>query len=380
LEFGEDVRRMKIMKTSLGVARGRKRDRCDTDEKRWKAVVSRDPGADGRFLYAVKTTGVYCRPSCPSRLARRGNVFFFDTCEAAERAGFRACHRCCPKGPAMEDRRAAVVAAACRVIETGEGSPDLSTLAARAGMSRFHFHRIFTRITGLTPKAYAGASRAERMRRILPLRSTVTEAIYDAGFNSSGRFYAASSKTVGMKPRSFRQGGIGEVIRFAVGRCAFGSILVAATGKGVCAISLGDDPEPLEQELQVVFPRARLIRGDKNFAGMISKVIQFVEEPHAGIDLPLDVRGTAFQRRVWDVLRKVRPGSTASYAEVARRIGAPKAARAVASACASNKMAVAIPCHRIVRADGGLSGYRWGVERKRALLAREKSDETKREE
>ena len=362
---------MKKMKTARRMTQKTASGNYATDRERWNAVVHRDPNADGKFCYSVKTTGVYCRPSCAARLARRENVQFHASCEAAERAGFRACKRCQPNGRSLAEEYAAKVATACRTIETAEELPGLGVLAKAAGMSRFHFHRVFTRIAGLTPKAYAVTHREARMRQTLPKRSSVTEAIYEAGFNSNSRFYAAASQMLGMKPKNFRQGGKGEIIHFAVGECSLGSILVAASDEGVCAVSLGDDPNELGQELQNRFPQAQLIGGDKKFERVVAKVVGLVEAPKVGLDLPLDVRGTAFQRRVWKALRAIPAGSTASYAQIAKRIGFPKAARAVAGACAANAMAVAIPCHRALRTDGSLSGYRWGVERKRSLLQRE---------
>jgi AraC family transcriptional regulator of adaptative response/methylated-DNA-[protein]-cysteine methyltransferase len=257
------------------------------------------------------------------------------------------------------------------VIEAAEEMPDLNALAEAAGMSRFHFHRVFKSITGLTPKAYAAAHRAQRVRNELSQSDTVTDAIYGAGFNSNGRFYATASEVLGMTPTAFRSGGTGASIRFAAGECSLGSILVAATGTGVCAILLGDDPGALVRDLQDRFPKARLIGGDEAFEQWVARVVGFVETPALGLDLPLDVRGTVFQQRVWQALREIPAGSTASYTEIAERIGSPKAVRAVAQACAANAIAVAIPCHRVVRQDGALSGYRWGVERKRALLDRE---------
>jgi AraC family transcriptional regulator of adaptative response/methylated-DNA-[protein]-cysteine methyltransferase len=345
--------------------------RFSSDDDRWGAVMRRAESADGAFYYSVRTTGVYCRPSCAARRPRRENVRFHATREEAERAGFRPCQRCRPNEAPLSEQHAAAVAKACRVIETADEMPALEALAEGAGMSRFHFHRVFKTITGLTPKAYANAHRAHRVREALTRSNTVTEAIYDAGFNSNGRFYATSSEMLGMTPTSFRSGGSGASIRFAVGECSLGSILVAATGKGICAILLGDDADALVRELDDRFPKATLIAGDEEFEEWVAKVVGLVEAPALGLDLPLDVRGTAFQRRVWQALREIPPGSTASYSEIAARIGAPRAVRAVAQACASNAIAVAIPCHRIVRNNGELSGYRWGVERKRALLDRE---------
>ena len=342
-----------------------------SDEERWAAVVRRDSRADGVFYYSVRTTGVYCRPSCASRPALRKNVRFHASCDEAEQAGFRACKRCRPNAPGLAERHAASVAKACRLIETSGEMPNLDELAAAAGMSRFYFHRVFKSIAGVTPKAYAAAHRAQRVRDELPKHGTVTAAIYDAGFNSNGRFYAKSAEVLGMAPASFRAGGSGESIRFAVGECSLGSILVAATGKGICAIALGEDPDGLLHDLQDRFPKAQLVGRDKEFEKLVARVVGFVEAPALGLDLPLDVRGTAFQQRVWQALREIPAGATASYAQVAARIGEPKATRAVAQACASNVIAVAIPCHRVIHNDGGLSGYRWGVERKRALLDRE---------
>lgn len=341
------------------------------DDERWAAVLRHDRDADGLFFYAVRTTGVYCQPSCAARRPQRGNVRFYITSEAAEGAGFRPCQRCRPNEPSLAEQHAAAVARACRLLDESADPPSLDVLADAAGMSRFHFHRVFKSVTGVTPRGYLAARRARRVRDELSRSGTVTDAIYDAGFNSNGRFYATSSEVLGMTPGDFRAGGNGTSIRFAVGECSLGSILVAATDKGVCAIEFGDDPDALVRGLQDRFPNARLIGGDRQFERLVATVVGFVEAPALGLDLPLDVRGTAFQQRVWQALREIPAGSTASYTEIAERIGAPKSARAVAQACASNRIAVAIPCHRVVRTDGGLSGYRWGVERKRALLDRE---------
>ena len=342
-----------------------------SDEARWEAVIQRDRAADGTFYYAVQTTGVYCRPSCPSRRARRENVQFYLTCEAAEQAGFRPCRRCRPHEAGDTTHHAAAVEKACRLIEQAEDMPSLDELAAAVGMSRYHFHRVFKAITGVTPKAYAVAQRAQRVRDELGRTDTVTEAIYGAGFQSNGRFYETSSEVLGMTPTAFRSGGNGAAIRFAVGQCSLGSILVAATDKGVCTILLGDDPDVLVRDLQDRFPTAQLIGADSDFEHVVATVIGFVEAPALGLDLPLDIRGTAFQQRVWQALRTIPAGSTASYTDIAQRLGMPTAGRAVAQACAANPLAVAIPCHRVVRRDGALAGYRWGVERKRALLDRE---------
>jgi AraC family transcriptional regulator of adaptative response/methylated-DNA-[protein]-cysteine methyltransferase len=347
--------------------------RATTTERdpRWAAVVARDPRAEGSFYYSVKTTGVYCRPSCASRRARPENVEFHATREDAERAGFRPCKRCKPGQPSQLEQHAATVARACRLIEVSERAPSLEDLARQAGMSPFHFHRVFKAVTGLTPKAYAAAHRARRVREHLGRSATVTEAIYDAGYGSNGRFYEESGRVLGMTPTRYRAGGVDTVIRFALGQSSLGAILVAASERGICSILLGDDPDALLRELQDRFPKAELIGGDAVFEKLVARVVGLVEAPGVGIDLPLDVRGTAFQQRVWQALRAIPAGSTASYSEVAARIGSPKSVRAVAQACAANPLAVAIPCHRVVRNDGGLAGYRWGVERKRTLLARE---------
>jgi AraC family transcriptional regulator of adaptative response/methylated-DNA-[protein]-cysteine methyltransferase len=340
-------------------------------DPRWAAVASRDSRADGRFVYSVRTTGVYCRPSCPARSARPENVAFHASTADAERAGFRPCRRCKPDQAGPATQQAAMVAGLCRYIDQAEQPPRLEDLAERAGLSTFHLHRVFKAITGLTPKAYADAQRAQRLRRELETGSSVTEAIYGAGYNSGSRFYAQADQVLGMTASRFRAGGTDTDIRFAIGQCSLGAILVARSERGVCAILLGDDPQALARELQDRFPKAQLIGGDADFERLVAQVVGFVEAPQLGLDLPLDVRGTAFQQRVWQALRDIPPGRTLSYAEVAERIGAPTAVRAVAQACGANALAVAIPCHRVVRSDGSMSGYRWGVERKRSLLERE---------
>lgn len=346
-----------------------------TDDARWRAVQGRDARADAHFVYAVRTTGVYARPSSSARLPRRANVAFFDSAEAAQAAGYRPSRRAAADRSGAADVRAAHVARACRAIDAcgaGQPPPSLADLAADAGLSVFHFHRLFKQVTGLTPKAYAAARRAERLRAGLDApAASVTEAIYGAGFGAGSRFYESAGARLGMRPPDWQRGGAGAAIRFAVGQCALGAILVAESERGICAIHLGDDPEVLVRALQDQFPRAQLIGGDAAFERRVAQVVGFVEAPALGLALPLDVRGTAFQERVWRALQGIPPGATLSYSQLAERIGAPRAVRAVASACAANPLAVAIPCHRVVRRDGELAGYRWGVERKRALLRRE---------
>ena len=343
-----------------------------SDDERWQAVQARNGDADGHFVYGVRTTGVYCRPSANGRLPRRENVQFFDHAADAEAAGFRPSQRARADRTAAATERTALVAQACKQIQAAETAPSLDALATQAGMSAHHFHRVFKAETGLTPKAYATAFRAQRVRAALQGdAATVTDAIYDAGYSSNSRFYARADHMLGMQARAYQSGGTGAVIRFAVGDCALGAILVAQSQLGICAILLGDQPELLLRQLQDKFPKAELVGGDATFEQLVAQVVGFVEAPHLGLNLPLDVRGTAFQQRVWQALGSIPPGSTASYAEIAERIGAPKAVRAVAQACGANPIAVAIPCHRVVRRDGDISGYRWGVERKRELLRRE---------
>jgi AraC family transcriptional regulator, regulatory protein of adaptative response / methylated-DNA-[protein]-cysteine methyltransferase len=341
------------------------------DARRRAAVAARDARADGTFVYAVRTTGVYCRPSCASRAARPENVTFHRTCAEAEAAGFRPCRRCRPDEPDLAARRAEAVARACRLIESAETVPSLADLARTAGLSAYHFHRVFKTATGVTPKAYAAAHRATVLAATLPGAASVTEALYEAGYGAASRFYAGGAPRLGMAPAAYRTGGAGLRIRFGIGACSLGAILVAATDAGVCAILLGDAPEALLNDLQDRFPGAEIAGGDPAFEGWMARVIGLVEVPGRGLDLPLDIRGTAFQQRVWEALREIPVGSTATYAEIARAIGLPAATRAVARACGANPIAVAIPCHRVVRSDGALSGYRWGVARKRDLLERE---------
>jgi AraC family transcriptional regulator, regulatory protein of adaptative response / methylated-DNA-[protein]-cysteine methyltransferase len=344
------------------------------EPQRRAAVRRRDPQADGEFVFAVATTGVYCRPTCASRPAKRENVSFYATPVEAEEAGYRPCKRCRPDLPPRAEREAAVIGAVCRSIEAADEEPNLATLAREAGMSPHHFHRIFKRVTGVTPKAYASAHRQARVQANLTAGAGVTETIYASGFNSSGRFYEAVSGMLGMTPSAYRKGGAGEEICHAIGRSSLGCVLVAATRRGVSAILIGGDPAELRADLKERFPKAKFIEPSVAFTELVAEVIRFVDDPkHArGLALPLDIRGTTFQRRVWEELRAIPSGETVTYGEVARRIGAPHAVRAVASACGANKLAVAIPCHRVISADGSLAGYRWGVERKRRLLERER--------
>lgn len=342
------------------------------NDPRWALLQARDTNADGEFYYSVSTTGVYCKPSCAARPARPENIDFHDSCEAAELAGFRACKRCKPGRPSLAETHTKVVADICRLIEDSEQALNLETLAGKAGLSVYHFHRVFKSVMGLTPKAYSDAHRQTRVRNELNKNMTITEAIFEAGYNSNSRFYVNSTQVLGMTPSNYRAGGTNTIIRFAIGECSLGAILVASSERGVCAIFLGDDPQKLVQDLQDTFPRAQLIGADHDYEMLIAKVVGYIEAPSLGQDfikhLPLDIRGTAFQQRVWQALREIPAGATVSYTDIAKLIGSPKAVRAVAGACAANAIAVAIPCHRVVRNDGALSGYRWGVERKRALL------------
>lgn len=340
-----------------------------TDEARWQAVESRDTDADGAFYLGVKTTGIYCRPVCPSRTPLRKNVEFFDTVDEAEAAGFRACKRCCPNESSAGNEEA--ITTICRWIETSDETPKLADMAERAGFSPFHFQRMFKRITGVSPRAYAAQCRANRVREALQGDTTVGEAIVEAGYGSAGQFYSEDVAQLGMAPTVYRAGGEGQKIRFAVRASTLGQVLVAASDRGICQITLGDDTASLTEELRIRFPNATLAEGDLGFESWVEQAIATVDHPEQSPALPLDIRGTAFQQLVWQALRNIPVGQTATYADVANAIGRPKAVRAVARACATNSIAVAIPCHRVIRTGGDLSGYRWGEERKRELLTRE---------
>ncbi|MFK7891202.1 MAG: bifunctional DNA-binding transcriptional regulator/O6-methylguanine-DNA methyltransferase Ada [Granulosicoccus sp.] len=347
--------------------------RDNETDRRWQAVQNREQGNDD-FVYAVLTTGIYCRSYCPSRRPNRDNVTFFSTPGEARQAGYRACKRCHPDRTVhAPDPNHDVILRACKALKADDGTLNLDTLAQRAGMSPFHFHRKFKAIVGTTPKAYAQEHRAQRLKDSLRRTdSTITDAIYNAGFGSSSRFYAQATSLLGMTATQFRNGGECTSILFAVGECSLGSVLVACTSIGICAISLGDSPDELLHDLQESFPNAQLIGGDASFEKLVAQVVGYIDQPAQTLHLPLDIQGTVFQQRVWAALKKIPPGKTVSYKELAQLIGAENAHRAVAGACASNKLAVAIPCHRVVRSDGKLSGYRWGIERKRTLLTMEK--------
>lgn len=348
-----------------------KNDAYASDADRWRAVAERDPLADGAFVYAVPTTGIYCRPHCASRRPRRENVRFFDTGAQAEDAGFRPCRRCAPDAEAAPDRAAEAVVRACGLIETAERHLSLRELAAAVGMSPAHFQRLFKRRLGVSPKQYALEKRLERVRGALRQDGSITSAVYAAGFESGSRFYENAASALGMTPSEFRRGGEGAAVSYAIARTYLGLALIAVTDLGVCRIDLGDDPETLVARLHDAFPKALLRAADPVLEGRIAQALACLEEPQRAADLPLDIRGTAFQRQVWAALRAIPPGTRTTYTEIARRIGRPAAVRAVANACAANTIAVAVPCHRVLRGDGGLGGYRWGLDRKRALLERE---------
>jgi AraC family transcriptional regulator, regulatory protein of adaptative response / methylated-DNA-[protein]-cysteine methyltransferase len=344
------------------------------DTERWNAIVNRTASADGTFLYAVKTTGIYCRPSCASRQPKPDNVHFFRDCDAAETAGFRACKRCQPRSASPQQQQATMIATVCEQIITADHPPSLDQMAAIAGLSPSHFHRLFKAIVGITPKQYATTHRAKLVRQHLQQKDTVTEAIYDAGFATSSNFYGQSAAMLGMTPSTYQRGAIDVAIRYTVHPCWLGFVLVAATAKGICAIAFGDDTETLIQQLRADFPKANFCGADRQFEDWVAQVLKLIAAPQTAIDLPLDIQGTAFQQQVWQALRTIKPSTTVSYAEVAQRIGQPKAVRAVANACGKNQIAVAIPCHRVIGSDGSLRGYRWGHDRKQKLLTQESHD------
>jgi AraC family transcriptional regulator, regulatory protein of adaptative response / methylated-DNA-[protein]-cysteine methyltransferase len=347
------------------------------DAARWHGVLRKDAGLDGRYFFAVKTTGIYCRPSCPSRTPKRSNVIFYTDTQNARDAGFRACLRCAPDGLSKRQLQTQAILQACKIIDTSEERISLQDLAGKVGLSPHHFHRIFKDVTGVTPHDYYKARQISQIGQSLKNTQSVTEAIYDAGFSSSGRFYENTNAMLGMTPKAYKAGGAGEVIRCAVRNCALGMVLVAATDRGICTIEFGDDSQVLMDRLLARFPQSTVLPEDKPFVAWLSKLLDHIHLPQSALDLPLDIRGTVFQQQVWKALQDIPIGQTLSYSDVAQRIGKPKAVRAVATACASNVLALAIPCHRVVRSNGDLSGYRWGVERKASLLEAEASAKAK---
>lgn len=341
------------------------------NDSRWPAVVARDPSADGRFYFAGATTGVFCRPSCGARPPRPENVRFFTTPAAAQAASFRSCKRCKPLDASLQATRDGVIACACCIIETREKTPPLTALAAELGLSAAHFHRQFKAATGLTPRAYAAAHREGKLRSGLAKDTTVTAAVYEAGYTTASRFYKKSDAILGMTPRRYKAGAPGSDIAFATGRCSLSYVLAAQSEKGICAILLGDDPKAMERELKSRFPKANLTPAGKIFAGTLAKVTALIDDPARGLNLPFDVRGTAFQKRVWQVLAEIPPGKTTTYSALAKRVGKPKAVRAVGSACGANPLDVIVSCHRALRSDGDLGGYYWGLKRKQAMLKKQ---------
>ncbi len=345
-----------------------------TDEERWRATEARDAASDGAFVFAVSSTGIYCRPSCPSRRPKRQNVAFYALPEAAERAGYRACFRCKPRETAAADPRVEAVRQTCRYIEDNDESPPtLAALGAHVGLSPHHLQRVFKRHMGISPRQYADARRLERLKSSLKAGDQVTGALYEAGYGSSSRLYEKAPAQLGMTPATYRKGGAGAQIGYTIVASPLGRLLVGATERGVSAVCLGTSDGALEGILRDEFPAAEIARDDDRLAGWVGDILEHLEGRRPHLALPVDVRATAFQRAVWDALRAIPYGETRSYAEVAKAIGRPAAVRAVANACASNPVAVVVPCHRVVRADGAAGGYRWGPERKKTLLATERA-------
>jgi AraC family transcriptional regulator of adaptative response/methylated-DNA-[protein]-cysteine methyltransferase len=357
---------------------GREERLCVSDDERyWRAIEERDAAWDGRFVYGVRSTGVYCRPSCPVRRARRTQVVFFAVPEAAEQCGYRPCRRCRPQQMKAAHPHVELVRQICRYIETHlESSLTLRTLSEQAGVSSFHFQRLFKQIVGITPRQYVDACRLGVLKSRLKERRTVTMAMIEAGYGSSSRLYERASSQLGMTPATYQRGGPATTIRYTVADCSLGRVLLAGTERGICAVYFGDNDAPLESELTREFPAAVVQRDDAELNAWVSAIVNHLSGRQAHLDLPLDVRATAFQWRVWQELRAIPYGSTRSYSDIARALGQPNAARAVARACATNPVSLVIPCHRVVREDGGLGGYRWGLERKQALLDQEKETPT----
>ncbi len=344
----------------------------NTDDARWHAVLNNNSSADGSFYYAVITTGVHCRPSCTSRLPNRVNVRYFATFEEAELAGYRACKRCKPATISKAEEIEQKIIHSCRVLEESGTSLKLEELAAQVNLSPYHFHRLFKKIVGVTPKQYASRNQSRRFQSSLKTSPSITDAIYSAGYGSSGGAYDKTQDQLAMKPNVYRKGAAGITIIYGIAKCYLGWVIVAATERGICAIEFGDDPDTLPAQVQSRFPKAQLEKADTGFKTLIKEVVELIESATGNFQIPLDIQGTAFQQQVWTVLRQIKPGETLTYTEVAKSMGKPKTVRAVASACAANKLAVVIPCHRIISKIGKLSDYRWGARRKKMLLESEK--------
>ena len=341
-------------------------------EGRWRAVLARDRRYDGAFVYAVRSTGIYCRPSCASRKPRRVQVAFFPVPEAAERAGFRACRRCDPGAASPADPRIPLVRSVCRLIDTRPEAPaSLATLSASAATTPHRLLRAFRAVLGLSPRQYRDERRVARFKTQLKEKKRVSPALYEAGYGSTSRVYERAHAQLGMTPATYGRDGAGTRITFAVVPCALGRLLVAATARGICRVAIGDDAPALERELRAEFSAATIARDDAALRSWVAEITAHLDGRRPHLELPLDVRATAFQRRVWEALRKIPYGGTRSYSQVARAIGNAKATRAVARACATNPVAIVVPCHRVVREDGDLAGYRWGVDRKNAILKQE---------
>ncbi|HJU94235.1 MAG TPA: bifunctional DNA-binding transcriptional regulator/O6-methylguanine-DNA methyltransferase Ada [Pyrinomonadaceae bacterium] len=344
------------------------------DEQLWQAVVAKDPRFDGQFVFAVSSTGVYCRPSCPSRRAHRERVSFFDLPEAAEQAGFRACLRCRPQRARVLDPQTELVQRVCRVLNTIESeSVKLAELATHVGVSMFHLQRTFKRVMGISPRQYLAARRFGNFKSLVRKGDSVTTALYESGFNSSSRLYEHAAEELGMTPATYSRGGRGVNINYTIVDSSMGRLLVAMTERGVCAVRMGDTDRDLEKDLRQEFPEAQIKRADSVLLDPVQKILDHLDKNESRLDLPLDIRSTAFQRQVWEKLREIPYGQTVSYGDVAKALGKPGAVRAVGRACATNPVALVIPCHRVVREDKSLGGYRWGLERKKKLLEQERT-------